>query len=123
MKWFIKNNEIFESFKSDPSVKLTTKLSFLLLAFCFGLFLLTFRRLPPWVPLFYSLPWGEEQLASTLALLFLPLGIFLIAVLNSFFIMATLKKYSLASKILIWITVSLFFLTSITLTKIIFLIL
>lgn len=123
MKWFIKNNEIFESFKSDPSVKLTTKLSFLLLAFCLGLFVLTFKRLPPRVPLFYSLPWGEQQLSPTIGLLFLPLGMLLVAVLNSFFIMAILNKYSLAAKILTWITVALIFLTSVTLVKIIFLIL
>lgn len=110
MKWFIKDNEIF-------------KLSFFMLIFCVGLFLLTLKRLPPQVPLFYSLPWGEQQLAPTFALLFLLFGAFLIAVLNSFFIMAILNKYSLAAKILTWITVALIFLTSVTLVKIIFLIL
>ena len=111
MKWFIKNNE------------LAVRLSLFLLAFCFCLFLFTLKRLPPWVPLFYSLPWGEQQLSPTIGLLFLPLGMLLVAVLNSFFIMAILNKYSLAAKILTWITVALIFLTSVTLVKIIFLIL
>lgn len=123
MKWFIKNNEIWLTFKSDKSVRLAAKLSFLLLIFCFGLFIFTLKRLPPQVPLFYSLPWGEQQLSPTIGLLFLPLGILLIAILNSFLIMASLNKYSLAAKILTWITVSLIFLTSFTLVKIIFLIL
>lgn len=122
MKWFIKDNEIFKSFKNDQSVRLAGRLSFLLLVFCFGLFLFTLRRLPLQVPLFYSLPWGEEQLAPTLALLFLPLGILLVALLNSLLIMAILSKYSLAAKISIWLTVCLIFLTSVALVKIIFLI-
>lgn len=111
MKLFIKNN------------KLAGQLCFFFLIFSFSLFLFTLKKLPPRVPLFYSLPWGEEQLAPTIALFFLPLGMFLITVLNFFFIMAFLNKYSLAAKILTWITVSLIFLTTITLIKIIFLIL
>ena len=39
-----------------------------------SLFVLLFSwlRLPPEVPLFYSLPWGEEQLVSPFFLWFLP---------------------------------------------------
>lgn len=122
MKWFIKDNEIWPVFKSDKSVKFAGRLSFLLLVFYFGLFLFTLKRLPPQVPLFYSLPWGEEQLVPTMALFFLPLGIFLIALLNFLLAMVNFKAYPLAAKILIWITVCLIFLTSINLVKIVFLI-
>ena len=122
MKWFIKNNEIWSAFKSNKSVKLAGWLCFLFLIFSFSLFLFTLKRLPPQIPLFYSLPWGEEQLAPSIALLLLPLGIFLIALLNSFLIMASLSKYFLAAKILIWITVCLIFLTGVNLVKVVFLI-
>lgn len=123
MKWFTKDNEIFKSFRENKSIKLAGQLCFFFLILSFGLFLFTLKKLPPQVPLFYSLPWGEEQLAPNLALFFLPLGMLLVAVLNSFFIMIILKEYSLAAKILTWVTVALFFLTGITLAKIIFLIL
>lgn len=33
-----------------------------------------FHRLPPVVPLWYSKPWGEDQLANPIFLLILPLG-------------------------------------------------
>lgn len=122
MKWFIKNNEIWSAFKSNKSVKLAGWLCLLFLFFSFSLFIFTLKRLPPEIPLFYSLPWGEEQLAPSIALLLLPLGILLIAFLNSFLIMASLSKYFLAAKILIWITVCLIFLTGINLIKIVFLI-
>lgn len=51
-------------------------LSTLFLLVGFGL------RLPPQVPLFYSHPWGEEQLASPVFLFLLPGGIFLILMSN-----------------------------------------
>ncbi len=38
--------------------------------------------LPPQVPLFYSLPWGDKQLASKTQLILLPSLIFLITLLN-----------------------------------------
>ncbi|MBI4059054.1 hypothetical protein HY404_02310 [Candidatus Microgenomates bacterium] len=37
------------------------------------LIVLTSSRLPPQVPLFYSLPWGEEQLAAKTTMLAVPL--------------------------------------------------
>lgn len=122
MKWFIKDNKFFENFKSDKSIGLAAKLSFLMLILCFGVFLLTFRRLPPQVPLFYSLPWGEQQLTPTISLLLLPLGVFFITILNFLLIMTGLKNHFLAAKILTWITACLVFLTGVTLCKIIFLI-
>lgn len=68
-----------------------------------GLFLLVFfwSKLPPQIPLFYSLPWGEEQLASPVSVLILPGGIFLIILFNF------LTAIFLASENLILRTVSL----------------
>ncbi|MBI2196204.1 hypothetical protein HYU45_01185 [Candidatus Daviesbacteria bacterium] len=41
-----------------------------------------FKFLPPKLPLFYSLPWGEEQLATPQQFLIIPASISLIALLN-----------------------------------------
>lgn len=41
-----------------------------------------FKFLPPKLPLFYSLPWGEEQLATPQQFLMIPASISLIALLN-----------------------------------------
>lgn len=39
-------------------------------------------RLPPQVPLFYSLPWGEDQLASSSSIFTIPGSVFLIIITN-----------------------------------------
>lgn len=116
MKWFIKDKNQWQKWQKEIFLCL------IFLVFCFGLAIFTFGRLPAQVPLFYSLPWGEEQLAQKISLLLLPLGIFLVAFFNYLLIMTILKNHFLAVKILIWVTVSLIFLTSVDLIKIIFLI-
>jgi len=47
-----------------------------------GLFVGFYQKLPPEVPLFYSRPWGEAQLASPWFLLTLPALSLFITVLN-----------------------------------------
>ena len=46
--------------------------------------LIFFNRLPPELPLFYSLPWGETQLISKERFFILPIIIILTALINSF---------------------------------------
>ena len=53
----------------------------------FGVLLLNFNHLPPQIPLFFSRPWGEDQLADTWLVLVLP---FLLNVL--YFINLSLYK-------------------------------
>jgi len=52
-----------------------------------GLLGFFWRKFPPEVPLFYSRPWGEEILTSSLSLLFLPLMIVLVSLLNLFLVL------------------------------------
>ncbi len=60
----------------------TTTVS-LILGLLMGLFVLVFsQRLPAKVPLFYSLPWGENQLVDREQLLILPATIILITLFN-----------------------------------------
>lgn len=49
----------------------------------------TWRRFPPELPLFYSLPWGKEQLTTPVGLFLLPLlslSVFFLNLLLTFFI-------------------------------------
>ena len=65
------------SFKEVWQDKITNwALNLALVAIISGLIFLGFSwsKLPPEVPLFYSLPWGKEQLASPVFLWFLPLS-------------------------------------------------
>jgi hypothetical protein len=48
-----------------------------------GLFIIFFANiLPPKLPLFYSLPWGESQLVNHQQLLIVPASVILITLLN-----------------------------------------
>ncbi|NMB84543.1 hypothetical protein GYA28_04650 [Candidatus Roizmanbacteria bacterium] len=49
-----------------------------------AVFLLSFNRLPPQIPLFYSRLWGEDQLADTWMLVFVPIFINGLFFLNNF---------------------------------------
>ncbi|MFZ5365783.1 MAG: hypothetical protein ACOZBZ_00635 [Patescibacteria group bacterium] len=73
--------------------KLTTV--FLILASCFIL-LLFWIKLPPEVPLFYSRPWGEDQLGQPFFLWILPGGTILVF-LGSF----AIGKFLTSEKLLI----------------------
>lgn len=44
--------------------------------------LVFFKNLPPKLPLFYSLPWGERQLATHLQLLIIPALMSIISLIN-----------------------------------------
>lgn len=46
------------------------------------LLIFTWKRLPPDVPFFYSLPWGEEQLAAKSSLVFLTVGGIVLYLIN-----------------------------------------
>lgn len=50
-------------------------LSFLFLGVSVLFLLFFWRQLPPQIPLFYSLPWGIEQLGSPIGLLLFPISI------------------------------------------------
>lgn len=54
-------------------INTAVKLSLAVIVIGFLIIVLSWSRLPPEVPLFYSLPWGENQLADQIWLLVLPL--------------------------------------------------
>lgn len=112
----------FKFFWQEKTVRLATRIFLAILLFSLAFLILVFKNLPPWVPLFYSLPWGEEQLAKSDFLLILPLCSFLFGILNFSLAIFSFEHQSLASKILVWTNVLLAFLLTLTLVKIVFLI-
>lgn len=79
-------------------------------------------NLPPEVPLFYSRPWGQEQLAQKLWLFFLPFICFLVTIIN--FRLASLfyKKEPFLAKIFVWTSFIIAFLVSINIIRILLII-
>lgn len=109
------------SFLADAIIRRSIKTVIALVLFQGGTLAFYFRQLPPLVPLFYSLPWGETQLAPALYLLLFPiisLGVLLISFL--------ITLVSPIEEIFLWRLVFIYsafasFLTTVGLEKIIFL--
>lgn len=82
--------------------------------------IIKWQNLPPQVPLFYSKPWGNEQLAPKSFLWFLPVLAVVIWLLDLALIRTFLKNNEFLSRILAVFGVLAATLVSITLVKIVF---
>lgn len=96
-----------------------------LLAIVLGIVILTWHypRLPPLVPLWYGKPWGIDRLAHPLWLILLPLGSFIILILNSIAARILAKDMLIFSQILTITSLLVSILSLVTMTKILFLVL
>jgi hypothetical protein len=65
-----------------------------LLMGCFLLLFIVWQKLPPVIPLFYSLSWGEEQLGTPIQLLEVLGGSLLINLINFIIAVIFIKSYS-----------------------------
>lgn len=93
----------------------------LLLALIITLFIVIFARfLPPKLPLFYSLPWGDDQLVSIQQLLILPATIALITLFNLTVSWQLHQTQSLFKKILQFCSVLVSLILTITFFRIVF---
>lgn len=81
-----------------------------------------FNNLPQQVPLYYSLPWGEEQLASTTSLFLLPTFSIIILLINNLIATFFFKSIPLFSRLLVFFSLVFSLLATISLTRIILLI-
>jgi hypothetical protein len=77
-----------------------------------------YQRLPQEVPLFYSRPWGEEQLVTPWLLFILP-GLSLFILFFNFILGGLLFDYPFLVQILIWGSTAFSFLAAFTLIRII----
>jgi len=102
----------------DKKLKVSIRFMLGFLFLTSTLVLLLWRRLPPKIPLFYSRPWGEEQLVERFWLLVLPIICFLLISFNFRLAGLFLKKENLLAQILIWSSLILVFLLSTTIIRI-----
>lgn len=81
-----------------------------------------FNDLPPQIPLYYSLPWGANGLASSSALFIIPVASIIIFLVNSILAAFSLIKHILFSRLLLIFSLLFSLLSLYTLTRIIFLV-
>ncbi len=82
----------------------------------------TLRVLPPLVPLYYSLPWGEEQLVRTSQLFILPFTTLLVFIINFLLILFVANKDRFITLLILWGNCFIALIGAITLFKIILLV-
>lgn len=87
-----------------------------------GLLAWKFIQLPPQVPLYYSLPWGQSQLANASYLFLLPTISIVILFIDNLFAVSFFKNQPLLSRFSIITSLLVSFFSTYTLINIIFLI-
>lgn len=74
--------EFFRNIKSDKTTSIGFSITLILITFTVVFILFFYGRLPPFVPVFNQLPWGEERLGTPIAIFIPILTAFLIFILN-----------------------------------------
>ncbi len=64
------------------------------------LFTFQYKKLPPVIPLFNSLPWGNSRLVSVQALFIIPIFLLFVSGVNVFLANRLYKKYTILARML-----------------------
>ncbi len=83
--------EFFKDLKNDRIISRGYLLSFLFLIITVVYIFLYYSSLPPFIPLFNQLPWGEMRLVETIGI-FLPISIAIAITIFNFFLSASIYK-------------------------------
>lgn len=100
------------------STGISLSIEFGLLGFLF----FVWPKLPPVVPLYYSLPWGEEQLSPTIGLAGVILGVFVFYLINTLAAFLILNRSKFLAHLLLCAATLMTLLTAITTIQIILLV-
>lgn len=93
-------NEFFNTVRSDKLIFKGSLVNFFIIIATLVFTLISYRNLPPFIPIFNQMPWGEQRIAKTM-FLFIPIGIsFLIFVLNLIFSSLSYKRNPLISRLI-----------------------
>lgn len=87
-----------------------------------GLLAWKFTQLPPQVPLYYSLPWGESQLATASYLFLLPTISIVALFIDNLFAVSFFKNQPLLSHFSVITSLLVSFFSAFTLIRVVFLI-
>lgn len=110
-----------ESFVTSQKLTFWISLIPFILSLILGVaILLGMQSLPPKLPLFYSLPWGDNQLAYHQEFLLIPASIIVATLLNSVISSQLHPSQSFFKKILLFSPLVISFLLTVTFIRIIF---
>src|SRR3989344_7432741 len=90
----------FKLFFSDNLLFVSSTSSFFVFMLTFFLVVIFYPHIPPFIPMFNSMPWGEQRLASSLVLFAFPFLFASVIVINSLLAFFLYSRYTLASRML-----------------------
>lgn len=82
-------------------------ISFLLMLLTFGYILINYSNLPPFIPVFNQLPWGNERLTTTLGIFISTIIFGLIFIFNIIFTSIVYNKSPLIARLVAAVTLIL----------------
>lgn len=91
----------FDDVKNDKVLLRGYSINFFIIVLTFVYILLSFRNLPPFIPLFNQLPWGEARIAKTIWIFVIPFLSLSIFIFNLIYSELTYKKIPLIPRILV----------------------
>lgn len=92
--------EFFKDIKSDKAIIPTFSINGIFIVVSVIFILFSYRNLPPFIPIFNQLPWGEQRLGSTFTIFIPVLVALLIVIINLFTAAFIYKKTPLVARML-----------------------
>ncbi len=114
--------DYWKSVSGNWVISMVNKFVAVLFVFSVALLVWRFTYLPADVPMWYSKPWGEEQLAHPLWLLLFPATIFIVFCANIIISAKFSSKHLIFTQLLFATSLIVALLSSVNLAKILFLI-
>lgn len=90
----------FKYLREDKLLQRLFILSFVLIALTVIFILINYSKLPPLLPVFNQLPWGEERLGSTIGIFIPSVAVFLILIINIFLSVFSYSRFPLIARML-----------------------
>lgn len=90
----------FREIRSDKIISWGNIITFVIILLSLLFIALQFRILPPYIPIFNQLPWGEDRLGSTIMILLPVIGVIFVSLTNIFISSAIYTKSQIISRML-----------------------
>ncbi|MBF8249531.1 MAG: hypothetical protein HW400_132 [Candidatus Levybacteria bacterium] len=92
--------DFFKDIIADKTIALAFAINIFFIIAGVAYILISYGKLPPFIPIFNQLPWGEQRLGNIFTI-FIPAGVaLLIFAINIFISASTYKKIPLVSRML-----------------------
>jgi hypothetical protein len=115
-------NAPWNAIKTNWLIQLVNKFVFVITILSIAAIVLRWNKLPPMIPLWYSMPWGLDQLAPSIWLFVLPIGCIILYFINLAISIYATTEYLIFTQVLFLTSLLVSLLSFITLIKILFLV-